>query len=209
MTYKMNQKKKKREKSLKTPRPYLSWEQLKTLRVSQQAYIRNYILGKRFYGNKYTRAGSYLADELEKEKSVDETIEFLREMIGLYPKKEIIIDDVSLQEVPLLAKIDALDPEKGVLVEYKTGKDWTQKKVDKHDQLTFYGLCFWLKYGFFPKEIRLYWVETEETKAGDIEYTGRIELFKTVRKPEDYLRLGKEIKEAWVEIKNITERNRI
>jgi hypothetical protein len=50
--------------------------------------------------------------------------------------------------------------------EYKTGKiPWTQAKVQKHDQLTFYATALKWSTGKMPEYCDLDWIETKESKT--------------------------------------------
>ena len=81
------------------------------------------------------------------------------------------------------------------LCEYKTGKLWNQKKVDEHDQITFYCLLNYLKNEVKPEDmdIRLAWMPTQE-KDGKVSFIEPIEkttkIFKAKRTMVDILNFG-------------------
>lgn len=68
--------------------------------------------------------------------------------------------------VPILSFIDSYDSVSGNFREYKTGKiPWTQAKVQKHDQLTFYATALKWSTGKMPEYCDLDWIETKESKS--------------------------------------------
>lgn len=90
--------------------------------------------------------------------------------------------------VPILAFLDKYILRNGAIQEYKTGMaEWTMAKVQKHDQLPFYGVG--LKYSGrrLPEYADLHWIETKQTtqeatdfwREGDkiIYATGKIKTF--------------------------------
>lgn len=107
--------------------------------------------------------------------------------LPIYPIHEFEIK-VEVCGVPILSYLDGDDPENNEFGEYKTGiHPWTQSKVQKHDQLTFYAMAKRAKEGKMPERCNLHWIETTEESANEpdfwtevdkpISVTGRIETF--------------------------------
>lgn len=104
--------------------------------------------------------------------------------------------------IPLLGFIDSSQkiPGEGIR-EYKTGQHaWTQKKVDKHGQLTLYALMIYINENRLPKEMYLDWIETVKDDEGEISATGKIVTFETSRQIGDLLEMTTIIKRTASEI---------
>jgi len=68
--------------------------------------------------------------------------------------------------VPILSYLDSYDSKNNVFYEFKTGKiPWTQAKVQKHDQLTFYATALFHSTGKMPEYCDLQWIETKDRKT--------------------------------------------
>lgn len=106
-----------------------------------------------------------------------------------------------------------------ILNEVKTGvKEWDQKRVDQHGQLTMYALQNFIINKIDPKDllIELYWIPTEkkELENGDfggfdysIDYKYPIELkkFTTKRSLQDIIQFGAYIKKTYNEMLKFAE----
>lgn len=189
-----------------TPRKYLSWSQFHLFEESPEKYKEVYLLGH-FETNKYLELGKKMASMLEYDIIQDDEVwEFVRQNLPAYPQREYEIRD-TIDDIPLLGKLDGFDPESCLIGEYKSGKEWTQKKVDENEQLTFYSLLVWNRFHKLP-QIQLHWVRTEENENKDLFLTKDIKTFETQRTIKDFILLMPRIKRAWQGIQNLT-RNEI
>lgn len=90
--------------------------------------------------------------------------------------------------VPVLAFLDKYIETNGAIQEYKTGlKEWTMAKVQKHDQLPFYGVALAACGRRLPEYADLHWIETREVETERVDFwrdgekiiaaTGKIKTF--------------------------------
>ncbi len=90
--------------------------------------------------------------------------------------------------VPILAYLDKYIPRNGAIQEYKTGlAAWTMARVQKHDQLPFYGVGLRHSGKPLPEYADLHWIETRETEQERVDFwrdgakiisaTGKIKTF--------------------------------
>ena len=184
-----------------TPRPYISWSQYSLFLRSKEQYKKVYIYGEEF-DNKYMVLGRRVAEILEKDEADNLTTAHIKNFIPMCPKREYEIK-VDFQGVSLYGKLDQFNPRTKALRETKTGKKWTQARADKHEQLDFYALLVYAKYGVLPSKIHLDWAETQEND-GSVALTGRVENFTTKRTMADVLRIANKIKVVWEGIKKLT-----
>lgn len=192
-----------KNKSIKTPRPYLSWSQMNLIERNPEAYIKTYFQGYKFE-NEAMRLGKEVAEILEMDKICDNTmIENMRIMLPSYEKREFEIK-TEKHGIQLLGKLDCFNRKGLVIGEIKTGKKWTQKMVDEHGQLTFYALLVYLKYKKLPSKIYLHWAKTAEIDE-ELQLTGEIKTFETKRDLLDILKFTSRIKNAWAEIEKLSK----
>ncbi len=93
---------------------------------------------------------------------------------------------VDCEGVTLFGIMDFFSEKNKEVRDDKTGKKpWTQDRVGQSEDLKFYSLAVYLKYGFIPK-FKLDWYETAE-KEGSIVYTGRKESFEAQMTEEEVL----------------------
>lgn len=192
-------------RSQKTPRSYFSNAQLTLIEKSEEEYIKHYFFGKPGYESEEMRFGRDIAEDLAKEESTNPEAEYLRTFLPSYPKREYEVR-CTFQGVPLLGRLDFYDPRRRKIGELKTGRvPWTQRRVDTHDQLTFYHLLLLGRSGRPPTEIALYWAPTERDEDGTIRLTGDIQTFHTSRTLRDLANLTSRIRTAWERIKQISQ----
>jgi len=197
---------KSKERSLGSPRGYLSHSQLQLWERDQNEYYNRYIEGIEQPRTAYLELGHRLAVAMEngKDEGDDPAINHLVLFLPTYQEKEYEIK-AKFEGIPLLGKLDSFDPKGLRIREYKTGKNkWTQRMVDEHGQLTFYALLVWLKYKKFPSEIHLDWAETKE-EDGDLFLTGEYQTFSTKRTLKDLILMGGRIEKAWKGIGEMME----
>lgn len=191
--------------TLKLPKPHLSWSQIDLWNRSQRAYMDRYFYGADGFVNDAMIYGKKFAEALETgETDGDEIMKLATIAIPRYPIAEYRLQAILETEggdIPLLGYLDtSYDPPSEGMREYKTGKvPWTQKKVDKHGQLTLYALMVYLNEKKLPKSIHLDWLETENLN-GEISVTGRIVSFETSRSIGEILEMATIIKRTAAQI---------
>ena len=192
-----------------TNRDHYSWSQQSLFLSSKLAFYKKYVLGQEDRSNIRFEKGKEFADF--KETGLiphwvdDPLLETVAEAVPSYDRQEekLIIDlftGVPEDEKPPYAKpilmfSDSSNDDSSHVLEYKTGKvAWTQEKVDAHEQLDFYAMCYFIRSGqkIIPN-FTLYWIETEDVELpnGDtsIRYTGHVEAFDREFSEKDILRI--------------------
>ena len=192
---------------------YISYHQFLTWKAGEEAYRKAYIFGYKF-SNKYTEFGSKIHEVLDTRKPTDEDEEIAVSIIPKAQRREVEVRRV-VYGVPLLARIDGIYKSRTgwAIKEYKTSKrGWTQSKVNRDGQLTFYAKI-WSRVVHVPvNEIRLVLecLKTYEDVDGSLHLTGEKQRFETWRTKEDVDKLMAEVKKAWIGIeKLIDEASRI
>lgn len=195
--------KKSASKTKALPHGYLSWSQLDLLERDPGEYARHYILNEPRFESEAMMFGGDFADAMETgtiPERHDSAFRFLVE-IGI-PRLEIpeCKIEATHKGINLLGKIDSASPDLSRFREYKTGRlEWTQSRVDKHGQLTFYALIIFIKTGKIPKECHLDWIRTEyDEQTGEIRAKGDFKTFK--RRPFtllEVLNMTKRIEKAY------------
>jgi len=124
-------------------REYISWSQLNAWEKGEDYFYKVYVLGEKLE-NKEMAFGKKIAEGLEGKIECPE-VDFVNILPKCQREYEIKID---FEDIPILVKMDAFDDKKLIIDEYKTGRSaWTQKKVDKHGQLTMYAMAVWKNMG--------------------------------------------------------------
>jgi hypothetical protein len=106
---------------------------------------------------------------------------------------------VKMGNIELYGVLDSYSPITNAIEEYKTSgeKGWDQKKVDSHDQITFYALLLYLEKGIKPEtlSIRLHHLVTEEQGDFSIAFKKPFthKVYKTKRTTKQVLQFGAEI----------------
>lgn len=152
------------------PRKYLSWSQMSLWRSNKERFRKEYFEGARKLNTKYLTFGKGIASALE-----DGTYKDLLPNLEVRgtPEYEIRTD---VAGVPILSFVDAFDKTTFEFDEYKTGKiPWTQTKVQKHEQLTFYATGLKWKLGKMPKKCRLIWLPTHEQSTDTSDFWSRVD----------------------------------
>lgn len=187
------------------PRGYLSYSQWKLRKKNPGKYNDIYFFGGKSFTNAGMRFGKIVAEALETGETQDPTIKALMSILPRYPRPEHEIKTrVNTNEgvLTLLGKLDTFFMRGKTFREYKTGKTkWTQAKVDKDEQITWYYALVYLEYGHLPeKKAWLDWIETEYEKGEKPKLTGRIESFETDRTMGDVLELLADIHKVALDI---------
>ena len=203
------------------PREYLSWSSLDLFERSRERWIALYIKDEKLKFNAKGQAGIDLgrkmADCIENdEKTGDLVFDLTVASIPRLDESERLITATikrrGKEPVPLLGYLDNAKRDLSAFIEYKQGRTaWTQKKVDNHDQLTFYATIIYLLTKKIPT-MSLVWVPTEETAQGKVtvnEMTGEVKTFKTTRSLVQILRMMSRMGNSWDEIEKVTNEKMI
>lgn len=143
------------------PRKAISWSSYSLFRRSVAQWIKVYIYGFKFESEAIL-FGRKFAEALEAggHETGDADVDFALAFMPRYPKVEHKID-VRFRKVAMHGRPDGCDIKRHLIGEYKTGKvEWTQSRVDKEGQLTWYAMVYYLKYGVIPK-LELHWYDTQ------------------------------------------------
>jgi hypothetical protein len=147
------------------PTGYLSWSQMNCWMSSKERYRREYFEHGSKLNTKALRFGKGIAEMIEDDKYK----ELLPDLI-VYDTREFEIR-TEVNGVPILSYLDDYDSVNNVFREKKTGKiPWTQAKVQKHDQLTFYATALKHSTGKTPEYCDLDWIETKDEKVEKIDF---------------------------------------
>ena len=188
---------------MKTLRDYYSWSQHSMWLSSPKQYYKKYCLGEESHSNVQFEKGK----EFGMYKETGHIPGWVRnpyilEVVGdAVPELEIMEHEVraKIGDYELLSFIDSGMSDYSDFFEYKTGEEpWTQLRVDKHKQLDFYALSYYIMSG--QKTIpncKLIWIETKshilENGKKEIEYTGHVEEFERKFTKDDMVRMMAEI----------------
>jgi hypothetical protein len=173
---------------MKTNREYLSWSQYNLWQTSKKQFYKRYVLGEKSPTSKYMTKGTEFGHYMETGEILPSVNNpDMLEVVGSsIDKLEIMeheikttISDERLGDIKLLAYIDSGMNNFEYFIEYKTGKHpWTQERVNLHEQLDFYALCYYLKSDLkVIPSCKLVWVETQEDNEGNLYFTGNFEEF--------------------------------
>ncbi len=191
------------------PKSYLSWSQMQIWKTNPERYKREYFEKGEKLNTKFLRFGKGIAEMIE----LGTHGSILPDLI-VYTEREYEIN-ISINGVPILSFLDSYDPIDNVFREVKTGKiPWTQVKVQKHDQLTFYATALHAKHGGMPEYCDLDWIETVENQGDESDFfstidkkincTGKLKTFRRnfdfreiERMEADILKVALEISEAY------------
>ena len=188
---------------------YISYSQFKLFMQSPESYKKVYIFGYRF-SNKYTEFGSKIHKVLEDRVATDKDGEMALKLMPKAQKREVIVE-AELGGVPVYGKIDGVNKTKTgySIIDYKTSKKgWTQRQVDKSEQLTFYVAMFCAenKISMSNTKVWLNCLRTFEDIDGSIHLTGEKQNFETHRNKADIDKLIPDIRYAWVGIGQLIEK---
>jgi hypothetical protein len=190
------------------PKGYLSWSQMTCWMNNRARYVKEYFedgdrLDTRFlrFGSQFSKMVEDLCEimkripnrhlaiqELKKDYQFDENMESVLMELDIEGTSEFEIRCKVRGMVPTLAFLDKYVERNGAIQEYKTGlQPWTLAKVQKHDQLTFYGVSLKWCGKPLPPYADLHWVETKEVEQERVDFwrdgakiilaTGRIKTF--------------------------------
>ena len=179
---------------------YLSYSQFDMFMRSPDAYRKAYIFGYKF-SNKYTEFGSEIHSALETREPLTEDGLIATEIVPRAQQREVGLTR-KVGGVPLYVKIDGVYKSRcgWGIKEYKTSKNgWTQRRVDKAKQLTFYAavLSRVKRVPISSVKISLDCLGTFEDEDGDLHLLGDRKVFFTKRTDKDIKELIPQIRYAW------------
>jgi len=156
--------------------------------------------------------GRIMAEGLEEGEATGDPL--LDLMIAAIPKYGIMDKPIYAElkrsrgeePIKLLAKPDSREEDYSGFWEYKTGQEpWSQSKVDRFGQITFYNTVMYLITGKVDRKMGLVHVKTRKDEAGRIEPTGDIFTYKTHRTMQDTLNMMVRMKKAWEGMERLSE----
>lgn len=212
---------KKAKNKIVLPRDYVSHSQLATWDFGKERWWEVYVLGQSGYNEERVIFGKKFDEARENGKGMENDVggEFARIMLPSYPKKKFWIE-TAMGGIRLKGELDSFEEEGLRVGEDKTGKLWTKKMVDESEQLDFYALLVYARYGKLPGEMRLNWAETKIDEWGNVIATGRFEVFYTSRDLVRIMRIfGKArryrveieeyLRERWKEVLELNKRGEL
>lgn len=182
----------------------VSWSQISSFEYSPEQWFKKYIMGDEQSTSAEMTFGSMIGKKLETDPTFLPQIERHSKMEHEFKCK--------FGKLKLVGYADSFCTITGKkLNEFKTGvKEWDQKRVDFHGQLTMYCLMHYIMTKIKPEEldITLWWMPTKKTESGDfnhvIEFVEPIEknikMFKTKRTMADILNFGARINRVYKEM---------
>lgn len=145
----------------------LSWSGLDLWERDQEEFKNRYFKGKPSFENDAMRFGKHISNMLEgKEKPndhIEQSVILLREKLD-HPEYNIRVPyKTPYGPIELNGYLDDVDTKTFLtFIENKTGTGkWTNKKADKHGQISFYYLLIILHTGIRPRRAILQHFETE------------------------------------------------
>mgnify|MGYP005857486429 CR=1 FL=1 len=168
---------------MNTNRNYFSWSQYYLWQKSKKQFYKHYGLNEKSKSNKQFAKGKEFAHFKETGEILPsvKNPDMLEIVADAVDELEIMEHEVNvtIDKYDLLAFIDSGMADYSEFFEYKTGKiPWTNEKVEDHEQLDFYALCYYIASG--QKTIpscKLIWIETQEEEDGLLTFTGNVETF--------------------------------
>lgn len=143
-----------------TKRP-LSWSQISCFEWNKEVWYKRYILNEKQDENQAMKFGKMIGEKL----AGDSTFMPAIPRYHIYEYKLL----GRIGDIHMIGFIDGFDLKKKLLMELKTGKKWDKKKAETHGQIDLYCALLYIMHKIDPEDldIRLIWLETEET--GDFE----------------------------------------
>lgn len=178
--------------TLLLPKNYLSYNAWSMWRRNPEQFKKEYFKNQDGIDSKYLRFGKNAAEGRESRD--------LKE--GQFTEYEL---KTEINGVNFIGYIDFYDSNTHTFEEDKTGKNpWTQAKVQKHEQLTFYAMALKAIKGKMPEYCDLIWKETKDGAEGglsnDVEFTGKIMTFRRYFDEREIIRLEKQLLESALEV---------
>lgn len=182
------------------------------LEKSPKMWKEVYLEGRKLGTNRGQALGKEIADSLESNVETGDMVKDL--VISGIPKFELMDQAIEMklvvgkEEVPILIKPDTCKADYTAFKEYKTGLEtdpWTQKKVDKNDQITFYSTGLYILTKKIPEAELIYAPTRKIDDMGRLELTGELLRFKTKRKYGEIINMMVRMRKAWAEMGRIAD----
>lgn len=157
--------------NFKLPLPYISHSQFYLFERDPMAYYEQYFIArvdnatpKMIFGKIFQEAWSdkkyNYKEELRKAGFTSDKERIIRTALShpetfKLPKnkteKKFSIRHPKIKDYDLLSILDGMEKDKHVITENKMGVWWTEKMVQESTQITWYMMCYYIKYGKKPK----------------------------------------------------------
>ncbi len=164
----------------------ISASQLSLWVKSPQEYIKQYLEGKPFIGNKYTEFGSLIHKKIELQ---DISMNHIPQLFN----KEFYFEK-KWNKVILNGYIDSF--EKGEILDYKISKSgrWSQKDVENSIQVNFYGFWHYLEYKTLPK-VSIVHIESIQNEYGELYLSGSFKVYTKQIRNKDIQNIKKKLRD--------------
>jgi hypothetical protein len=179
-----------------------------------EEWVNRYIHEIEQHVSKNMRLGSVLADSLESgEATGDPVLDLMASKLTKYELRDQAImaklpDKKRIFGIKILIKPDTCKKNMSAIIEYKSSvRQWTQKMADesaRKGQTCYYAMGIWLITKKIP-DIKFQIVETEYSKAGRVQPTGRIYSIQTKTTLPDIIRMTARARRAWAAIEKLCE----
>jgi hypothetical protein len=168
-----------------------SWSCISSFHYNKEEWYETYIEGKKKPQTKEMIFGSMVGKKLETDPTFLPQIERLSKMEHPF--------NFVFNGIKMTGYADSFcNITNKKLREYKSGKkEWDQKRVDEHGQLTLYTMGNYITTKVLPEDvdIALYWMPTQENGDFSISFVEPIEehikMFKTKRTMNDLINFGR------------------
>lgn len=180
----------------------LSSSQLITYEDDPRVFYMEYVLGVRRPTSMPMQIGKIFSAMFANRKR-----KFTKELAELRPKRIAMQLIEGLEQFPNLpsnmcevalkckfkgwefrATLDGLVIKQETIIENKTGQvEWTQKRADTSDQITFQNWCYWKKHKKMAKKTLVYWLNTKAS------YRQLVYRFETTRTLEQVIEFEKRV----------------
>lgn len=183
----------------------LSWSSYSSFLYNKEDWFRKYYLGEKTIETPEMKFGKEFALSIE-----NGTCDYPG-LMELLPKKKEHLAKVFFNQIPLIGYYDAFcDETFRKLHEVKTGKKlWNAKRVDSHDQITFYALTNYITHKVFPEDVEcfLHWCPTQDTMDFGISFVEpkKLQSFKTSRTMKDIIEFGAKLKQTYKDMQEYVE----
>jgi len=171
----------------------LSWSQISSFHYNPRQWYSKYVLGEEQPTSLEMEFGKNFGEKLATDSTFRPDIER-----ALIFEQEL---RTKLDDMELLGFLDGFDPDKKVILEYKTSRNkkrWTDKSVQTHGQLDFYSFLVYQNYKIKPEDltIKLIYIPTH-INDGQIELSGEeVKSFEVKKTMVDILVFANFIKET-------------
>lgn len=185
----------------------LSWSAISSFEWDPEQWYRRYILNEKTLDTAAMKFGKEIGKKIETDP------QFLPH-VPRYSKMEHKWD-VMFGKIHCIGFADSFcDVTNSKLIEIKTGKDWSQKKVDGWGQITFYCLLNFITNEVRPEDVKinLVWLPTRETGDFNVSFIEPIKkttkIFETKRTMVDVLNFAARVKDIILEMEQYVKNKR-